>query len=492
MERHDERKAQFMERMYICRNTTKHYTNFNVTVKYNNKINDALLSHLLRKIISKISSMRTNFYRKGSTQDDFTYGGKNYRVSTTKLIRYDDVVIHKQISGNFDEKCLEYLNTLSCPMGRDDLPLWRVVIFDSITSEEQYLTFVSDHSILDGSSVVEIHKELVKEFDHISKLTNDSLLKVNVLYDIDVDGNKPLGPSIETYSGAYRISFWQRIIYPWFKPLLFNSLRKVTNFLMVIFNLKPSLSPAYPLFRHLPITHNLDTRYKIINYSPDELLSILLVCKKRGITLTPLINLIVAKSIQDTIVQSQSDKMNEKYSILSLIAINGRRYQTVDEFLYGSLVGVEMLYTDPPDEPTDDEGIIRLAQVYAKRLNDSVKNRKSFLLLSSISFLNWWPKFQGLIGQNEGKSTIDLSNLGKLETDSTLKWRIEDAWFSQNTGTTMHTICNFVSTYKGLKLVIGYNPEFDDMFLKHEKKIQVVDEFLNLIEDRVRNISKMA
>mmetsp|Transcript_8519 Transcript_8519/g.10618 ORF Transcript_8519/g.10618 Transcript_8519/m.10618 type:complete len:501 (-) Transcript_8519:334-1836(-) len=498
------RRPGFNERSYICRNTNKHYTNFNLTVKLNQRLTPELLSHALKALIIKNSWFTLNFYRLGTKDMDGPMNGENFEVRKVKSIRFEDVVTFKTIDSTFDSNILEEVNELICSMNEPFLPLWRIIVFENkFNPSEQFICFYCDHAVFDGIAGLEFQKELLRELSNSSN-SKDGLELVSVLFENDEASEErslEIDKAREEILNIFDVPFYYWIM-DYFKSSLFckwvlssiNCLRKS----LTLFKgpLAQTLDPydldllKHTMFRYKPISRNLSTKYKVLSFNNEEVKKMTSFCKMQGLTLTPYFNIIALQCLQETVFTGIKEPKKQMFSTSSCIAINGRRYYNFPKFLYGTLTGAEILnFGSMPPFSNKIHTIEYMNAAYLK-LSASLRNKNSFLAKGLQRKTNFWSFYSDRIGKLEGKSTLVVSNLGVVKNKEDSEWKIEDVWFGLNTGSLYHFILNLITTEgKGLNLVFCYAPEYENLYNGNNEKL--VDEMVKILRKRVLQFPDM-
>lgn len=111
------RAPGYYERYFICRNTEKCYTKFNLIAKYNQRVTPTLLHRALQTLTKKTPILTVNFLRNNTTSvaDDEAFQGLNFAARHVKQINFADVVSFKTIPV-FNEQVFSHVNILMCPV----------------------------------------------------------------------------------------------------------------------------------------------------------------------------------------------------------------------------------------------------------------------------------------------------------------------------------------------------------------------------------------
>lgn len=477
-----------IERRYIARNYLHCYLNFNVTAKYNKPVSKAQLSQALRTIMLANDNLLLGAFRKNQNdtiEDDRNAVGNNFTIRPVKSVKFDDVVSYEKNNSSNDENTLitDYLSDLSERYIdlNIETPPWRLNVLEA--NNITYFTFYFDHTFYDGLVGGNFHRDLIDQF---AKMESPEF--ADVLYDQEKDGvadvNKTFGNQLDVYS------------VPWYYPLvnkinalaIVKAVRKLfatvsyklstIGLLQKIFGLRFREDPNIanlPLFKFKPSTIDYPTKFGILSLPPPELASLLSFCKKNGLSFTPLLEVMVVKTI-DEIVRPQLTDSVTKY--VHLIATGGRRYYP------------EMKYVTITSAHADLFGPV---STYSwLQLLDFTKSRSEYvrsIMEGKIPFRNqghqmtnenYWDSFRAFVGPSE-HATGAVSSIGNNKYDSG-EWRIENMWFSQGNGPGFHFVTNVTSSYAGATICVGFKPEY--LELMNGKLIpKFIDQLRNNIED---------
>jgi len=315
------RKPEFNERYYICRTIENYSTNFSIIVQYNRQISHNLLSNALYSLIKKNSWFVQNFFQIDQ-RNPATANGHNFEVRILEHVKFNDVVKFHQID-KFDEIIMESLNDHIFSMNNATLPLWKINVFEEMRPNgNQFISVSFDHSNYDGLSGVQFQKDLAKEL-----LTAKDDLFYDVLFDYQRDfGNLPakILPAVDNLTDLFDLGV-----------LLSSSsiLKKWVPFYDTICGfIWPSDPPIFDT--DTPVTKNLQTKYKLLKLTSNQIGQISKYCRSHGITLTTYFDIICICALQETVFSVVKSLATHTSS---LVAINGRRYYSdeIKNFLYG-------------------------------------------------------------------------------------------------------------------------------------------------------------
>lgn len=464
------RPPGFNEHTFIFRNSNGFYTNFNVTARYNKSILKAILSNALSSLISKNLWLACNFLKVGNTEPP--NARKDYELRYVDLISFESVVEYRKIS-SFGEDTFETINQFNNKIGETNAPLWQLCVFE--TEDAQYLCAYFCHSLADGGTALQFHKDLAKEL----ALFENADTEVEVLFEYQSELPK-LKPAVETLTDLYYPSFLQKI---WF--WLNVKFPHINSWISRLMNLFGGAKPP-PVFSSVAVEKDLSSKFKIVNFLPSQVKKITQYCRSNGFTMTPFFNILGLNSIEKTIYPHfPRENGCNSYSSFNFIAIEGRRYYELlsKPFAYGTLVcGAPTLYH--PINLKSDEELVANVKEFHGIIQKELRTKRSFKLVWLNLIIDFPQLLRNKIGRLERYTTM-ISNLGKVIDDPALPWKIVDAWFGLNTSINYHFILNMVSTESGgLNLVIPYHPIYDE--LKSEvdgKLIPAMDQFVLLLQE---------
>lgn len=471
---HHRRKPGTIERYYICRNTQDHFTSFNVLIQHNKRIDREELFHALRQVVLKEPTLACNFFRLYG--DDEAENGHNWEVRFIDQISFDDVVVYKSVD-KFDGDVLEELNDVRFPMNVDK-PLWRLLVLE-LPSGKQMLCASFDHSLADGLTGIQFHKDLTSAISSPQKESVEYIFR----YDPDRIGGPDISPSVEDLTDLYICSIWYKLIRYFLTTLIYKFIARPFSFLhRKIFRheFQPDFD-LYPAYSHMPVQRCLKTKYKMLNFTPEQVTKILAFCKAQDITMTPFFNIVGLRLMDDTIFSEGS------FSSKSMIAVNGRRYfKEFDKmFPYGVLLASLTIPLAPVK--TDDKGtLVRLMKYMHNITAGAIRSRSIFKDVGMFSYVNLWKVLKQLFDKTQVRLPMLISNLGRV-SNSTSGWTFEQAYFSLNTSTAYQVVFDMVSTLEGgLNLVCAYLPEFHEKMIigPHGKPVNAMDELTNQVYQR--------
>lgn len=466
------RKPAFGESYFLCRNIENYYSNFSVVGQYNKRFSKATLSHALKAMIAKNSWLTYNFFSV-SDQNTPNYH-TDYELRCVSSIPFDAVVEYRQI-GNFDEQTLETINTFKNHVARSNAPLWQICVFE--TNECQYVCGYFCHTLYDGGTALQFQTDLVKElecFEHETEVAD-------VLFDYEKakESLPDILPARELMTDLYIPSIFQKV------RLWMNA--KCPTFMRWIYQgisyVKKSIGLSgenSPVFTSVPVAKDLASKFKILNFSAQEVRAMTQYCKGNNITLTPFFNVVAQDCIEKLIFPHfpQPDG-SHKYSSSHFIAISGRRYfpQFSHPFLYGVFVAGAPRTFDYMDVSSVVDYLPHMKNFH-RMIQEEVESRNSFKLMWMWGVVDIAKTLKKKIGRFERFTTM-ISNLGRVVDDPQCSWKMVNAWFVLNTSIGYHFILNMVTTDTGgLNLVIPYMPEYDVLQMEvNNEKVAVMDQF---------------
>ncbi|CAK7910115.1 hypothetical protein CAAN1_21S02102 [[Candida] anglica] len=445
------RAPGYYERHFICRNLEGYYTNFNIISRYNHRLTPELLSNVLHSLIDKEPILALNFFRKdGSTRDDDHYAnGHNFVVRPVAKIDFADVVSFETVD-RFDESTFKYINPLTCPVNIE-LPLWRMIVFDSKEDGYQYVCIYFEHALFDGGSGAQFHQDIAATLDEIDS-SNDAMVE-------------RLFTSRESISIPEACEYTTNL----FEPSLLTKL----SFLSEKYNILPNWtsynywtkSNSPQVFKTtVPTTKDLATDYLLFNLNPTDLETIRKFCQREKIAITSYLEILGTFVFTETFLQTMPNDekgSNGVWSTSTLIAVSGRRHVPSERFQYGTLVTGD-IYTLPPIAlDSTPSQLISLMKGFHNKLHKSVQNKTCFEKIGLYDYMNLWDFYKNKLNKTE-RHTLSVSNLGLIKTFG--KWQILDMWFGSNTGVAYNFIFNVTSTpCNGLNIVMSYRPEFGEV-----------------------------
>lgn len=458
-----QQQPAFFESYYICRNVDDFYSNFNVTARYNRRVSHGVLSHAVRNIILDNSTLACNFFQVGEGNDR-ALNGKNYVKRLVERIEVDDIIKYVELDTPFDSKYARYLNDIKFTMNAES-PLWCLVV--ASYKDTQYLTFVTDHAMVDGNCGVSFHHKLVQQ---LASLQAD-IEPVDIVLDYskDQEALAPLTPTFDALGNLTKV--------PWWKMLaailkLYALPRWLTNIITKWTN------PDFPDINKNPLfsykTHKLgdNVNFEILNIAPNDMAAIIGFLRSQKWTLTPFLSTVALQTMQQTVLPCVS---NTPYSLSMEIAINGRRFFPSKNLDFNFCV-CESTITLPPftSNAVTIDNLERPINIFQKGLGES-SIRDGFHRIGMLSYINAFDFLHGRLKSSD-RATMALSNLGN-NTIQAKDFECEELWFSQDLGFSGHIGLSTISTPKGgLNITVHYYDYLTEL-RDPDTKERAVDQF---------------
>lgn len=435
-----ERPLSLFENFFRLRTEHVFYKTFQLCGTYSNPISKSALTAALRTVILKYHILACNVFPQG---EDFI-------MRPISSISIDDLLVEVLnpdylTDGTINELAMKFLNEYQFELYVEK-PLFKVVFFNDTT-----MSLVFDHTLYDGVVGPYLHQDLVDCFNLLDESIANGTASVDpVVFDLARDGGlliRSLPPPIDDYIP------WD-VDYAGGDPNYFD---KVLPTLYERFHGRFKNSRDYTL------------AFKLINFSPDQLKTILAACKAHGVTLTAYLEVINALTFQPV--------FHNKY-ILSKVAIALRRhfnranapeaykhyFDYQDHKNYGNLphFGIAQVFEPFTTFSWD------LVSTVSANLAKAVSNRN--LLSMMTGFKNAYKPlesneqlFTNALGGTKPEN-VKISNVGYIKFPEA-KYTVEDMIFSQDVSSiTSDLMVSVVSTAKGgLNIVISYiDSSFDD------------------------------
>ncbi|GBL48698.1 hypothetical_protein [Candidozyma auris] len=451
-----ERPPGFFEKHYLLSNALGYYTNLNTTAKYNRYVEKAHLSAALQHMVYENPWFCSNYFKVNNTGDVF----KDYILRSVDHINFGVVVEYVKID-KFDREILEEIDKRRVPIGKDNAPLWRLLILE--TDTEQYFTFYACHSLFDGISTLQFHKDLHKYLDR----TESSKFQENLFTN---NGQTPVLPAVETSLDLFRPSWSQKCLFTLAvkHARLYNWLKWVGD----------GFSAPLEIFQAGPVTEQVHTKFRIINIPNADVNKLVDHCRSKSYTLTPYLTAILKRALQKVVYPHYyTDSSNVVTRIL--MAFDGRRYdhELRSPFKYGLVISGQLLDLFPVGSFNKE-----VHSIY-KSIQSNLKSRLSFKYIWTANLIDTEEVLRGSIS-SKLRTTILMTNLGAIKDNPDQNWHITDAWFASNRTINYHFIMHAVSTSTGgLNIVLGYSPEYDNLETTIEgEKVGVMDAVESEIE----------
>jgi hypothetical protein len=457
-------EPNFYERYYICRNVDEFYKNFNVTAKYSVPFSTNELALAIRNVILQTPALVHNFFRDGTEKSDRKKAGKNFIKRPVAKISVDDILVVLPDEVPIGDEYFKRLNNVKFAMDVEK-PLWNLYV--AYYQGNQYLSYITDHSLVDGTCGVSFHQDLLRELVQIQGVKSDPL---EVIFNSDTDILPPLPPTTDKIAPILQPSIWYaaKLVF-----IEFIMPEYVLNFIRKWTDPESTDTSKNPLFTYKPTFRNVPTFYKLINLTPDEVKSMLSFTKSRKVTFSSYISAIGSHVMQDVIFPRISAK---DFSSSVEIAINGRRYYPGEKALrYAFFVSIVEPTIGPFPKKASVSSVEKAMNRIDKSINDALGDASLFSLLGMLRYVNPWDYLHGKLGKNS-RSTISLSNLGNAivrEKDI----EVDDLIFSQDLGLTSHIGLTSVGTPRGgFNILINYFDYIEEL-VNPDTKQKAIDEF---------------
>lgn len=444
------RKPGYYERHFICRNVEGYYSNFNLIAKYNRHVSPVLLSNALKSFIAKNEILTLNFFRNANstrTEDEY-YQGMNFDVRHTKAFRFDDVVTYQSID-KFDQNVFGHVNSLICPVNME-LPLWRVIVFESKDGSEQYVCVYFEHALYDGQCGAQFHRDLLDELD----LVGDGAVEVDMLYD---GRARPIPIAAEYLSDLFEVSYLEKLrsLVGMYVPKWVSDVyRSVAD----VAGAEPEGTEEEFIFQKA--TLDISTKHELIDISSEDLKDMLQFCRKYGVALTSYLEVIGKAALEETVFLKVPPPPGKQWSTTTLVAVNGRPHLFGDKFQYGCLVTGHIAKTPLLSTFTRAQ-LINEMKSFHKELHASVESKQCFKRVGYYPYTNIWEMYRNKLGIYE-KFTSQISNLQMIDGNGVQNnWGLENIWFGGNTGLNYQFVFNVTTTRAGgMNIVVCIRPEF--------------------------------
>jgi hypothetical protein len=449
-----QREAGMSEQAVIARTHNGFYNNFAVIGRYSSSISPFMVYLVLRKMVLKFSFLTAN-YDKDS----------NMIFPVTKLL-FSDVFESRSAKDDLYEELLNEIETYRFPHN-EDKPLFKVLLINRTT-----VAAVFDHAVLDGVSGMNFHKVFLSS---LNSLTDHELEN----QDFDLESNDlsifDLSEQINELD-SFPLSTEKHLNYV--PDFLFRLKRNLKSYLPQAlgcfindhrYSDHPSSSGGDISYRQWPSVKgkkDFGTIIRSFNISPDIVRNALGLCRSKGVTLTPFLEIIMCQTLCKLGIITESDLENERYFIKTMHPSDLRRFLSSD-LLHERLLGLRVY-----------PGIFNYPLV--EELLESIENSVTFWKLIQISYenlskssadpksvVNQWYALnefydEGSLAKmiessqngllNGTGPSIRLSNIGlfRNEDDPLAKFSLENALFTQSLGVNGGcVIASVASTEKG-------------------------------------------
>lgn len=459
------RKPAFTESYFLCVNVEKFYTNFNVVGQFNKRFSKSALSHALMSMIANNSWLTYNFFPISNKLPKNYHD--DYELRPVDTIHFDKVVEYRKIA-EFNELTLETIDGFKNQIGCTYAPLWQLCVFE--TEESQYVCGYFCHTLADGGTALQFQRDLAKG---LASSENETEV-VDVLFDYEKAFHDlpDILPARELLTDLYipsifgRVRFWMEMN----APILVNWLYRGISYLKSIFGLNEN---KLPLFTSCPVTKDLASKFKLLNFPPDEVKAITDYCRRNKITLTPFLSIIALDCLEKIIFPHfPQSNGSTQYSTSHYMAISGRRYypQFTNPFLYGVYVCGAPVNFKAINAASNEDLLIAMKKFH-QSIQEEIETRRSFKLLWMWNVADISRTLNRKLGKLR-RYTTTISNLGMVKDDPDCSWKLVNAWFSLNISIGYHFILDMVSTETGgLNLVIPYMAFYDELKAEVDNKV---------------------
>lgn len=449
-----ERSLSVLEKYYFERNINSVYSVFFVAGVYS-QVDPALLSHALRAVLLKYAALSLNAFGDSS---------KTALLRTLDRIEFDTVVEYTEIGElvNAEIKLNESVTKEILKLKLDlnvQAPLWRILVINKET-----VVFITDHLLVDGTSGVNFHLELLKEMNKLKGLKIST--KLDLLFDSAVDT-----PEIEFSSQnddmynpgllfAVNIVFWE------FAP---NFVKNVGNYIYSKISGKGLTGEFFKSERKLKLKDfEVSTFY--VKIKPDYLKIMLLECKSHKVQLTSLLMYIASLSV--------SEHSQGKDLTMSFPASTRNVFDLDPEVAkFGVFVKSGSFVIAAPSGKTPNWEVISSIQ---DEITKCIKSDTGLKEIGMLKYVDPKEYVMGSVG-NSLRTTVEISNLGLMkseligseaqagETSETVK--LVDLYFNQCIGFS-GGLANFnvaSTTLGGMNIAVTYHPSERNYFSGCEK-----------------------
>ncbi|CAK7910120.1 hypothetical protein CAAN1_21S02124 [[Candida] anglica] len=444
------RSPGYFESHFICRNLEGYYTNFNVSARYSRKLTAEVLSNALQHLINNEIILSLNFFRcEGSTrQDDHCANGANFELRSVSNFKFNDVVSFETVD-RIDASVFQDLNSLICPVNVE-LPLWRIVVYESKEDDSQHVCIYFEHALFDGSSGVQFHRDIASALD-----LDDTATTVVETFSTSKSCDsipKACEDTTDLFDASLsaKLSFFaQKYIPTWTSKIY-------THVQSLVYPAEPKSPEVFKYGSTVYGTKN----YELFHLNSNDLNKVVEFCRENKIAITSYVAILSNLTFTETFLKALPNESSDDgiWSTLCSVALNGRRHVPREKFQYGTIVIPDLFKLEPVSTNTSREKLIKQMQDFHKRLHTSVDEATCFQRVGLFKYINNWDFYQAK-SKSIDRSTISISNLGSISVNG--KWKLLDMWFSQDLGLANNFLFNMISTpNNGLNIVLCYRPEF--------------------------------
>lgn len=476
---HHQRRPGPCEQVFLCRAVERYYHNFHISARYNRHVTKEALSAALRQVILKRLFLAVNFFRDDghSWREDTKTSGKYFMIKPLASIDFDTVVEYHKWDGPVSDAFYEHLDTILIPAD-DNCPTWKLLVYDMAGA--QLLVFLNNHSLLDGKSGAFFHDDLVSE---LAKLGPDPAFRQTLFsYEKDCLQLASLVPSCE------KINRLRHATWPFFFSTVISTF--LPQFVKTFVNsMRPCMPNLYkhPFFRFKPSVAEVETRFKLVHFSPSETKLLVEYTRRNGYTLTPLLGAVAVSVVQQDVYPLVDTKT--VFSSVVNIILEGRRYfpGQKEDLKYGLHMAVNAHAVKPMTGSKEE--ILATAVKMSANMNRALEARTNFLLVGMLKYINTWTFNRDAVDRIDGRPILEISNIGNQTIEHGL-WKVVDLYFGQSVSCFDHIGTSFVSTAEGgMNMCIQYAPEYAALVGRNGKRAManVADDFKKTILDIARD-----
>lgn len=444
------RSTDSLERYYICRGTRELYSNYNISIQLNKKVDRELLSNALRKMVLKAPYLAVNAFRD-ENKDDKKLKGANFHIEYLKSIEFSSVASFEKFR-KVDSNFFTALDELLCPLDVH-VPMWRVIVFEN--GQDQVLTFYCDHTLFDGVSGLIFMKNLVKELDQCSQKSELKFVPILFDYEKDAEISGPIPQSAFANLKLYSSTITEKL------PMLVSAIF-IPEWLKYYYKYYTTGAPdtsKNPLFTiGKPAMSKPRTAIRLVSFTPEQSTALLKICKANKVTFTPLVTTLALYSIQETIMKKVS---STDFSTSIGIDIDGRRFYPEYADNYGLCMAaspIQLPHIDLPARWFEEKSALK--QI-SKSLLDMLRTRSPFKFVGLLDYVNPWELMDKKLTQKDFE-TFGCSNVGVQEISSG-SWKSTEAWFSQSTGVYLHAVASCISQNGKVNVCVGFSTQLVDI-----------------------------
>ncbi|KAK6460857.1 putative alcohol acetyltransferase [Scheffersomyces coipomensis] len=457
------RGSTYYENYNLARNNLGVYSNFNITAQYNFNINRQTLSNGLRNLLLQNPIFTVNYFK-----GDKSEAAKNlfdYTVKPSQTISFDDIVEYVPLDHPFNAENLQEINLRRFELSINK-PIWKLLVHEF--KDQQYLTFLCDHTIFDGNGACFFHDDLLKE---LSKLKdNTQLEELDTIFDYEDDLHllHALPETTLKLTSLYNLKYF---FFNW--VILSEILPKfITNFVWK--NVYDVDFDTYKVFTHKRVDIKSKICYRIINLSQDETKSIMTSLRSEKLTFTPYLLGIISEQLRVKVFPYISE---EEKIISASIVVDGRRYypELHQQLKYNFAVSDARVFVPP---------LLKLKEVIersSKIIKDAVTSRNGFQMVNMINYINIWDFIQKRFGKYD-RATFEISNLGYKKFQTSDGSEITNLIFSQDVGLSGHFVFSVVGTPAGGINIVLCNLEETEELKNASTYNKVMDEFVQALK----------